>query len=144
MRGFMTNFARIGTGIGTAMSADLTARRIRSIAMTVMMLALHVPAPLKAQTTAPQCNGSPSVASYGMTYDSDRRLTIIFGGETVAGSLSSETWGWDGTSWTCVAAASVASPSPRGALMLAYDARVACSCYTADAMPRERFATRGS
>lgn len=54
-----------------------------------------------------------------MTYDPDRRMVLMFGGETTTGSLSATLLAWNGTNWTCIAAG---GPPPRSATMLAYDA----------------------
>jgi hypothetical protein len=36
-----------------------------------------------------------------MTYDSDRKVTVLFGGmDTASGNALSDTWEWNGTSWT--------------------------------------------
>ena len=50
-----------------------------------------------------QSPASSPTARYGpgMTYDSTRRLVVLFGG--YGGGELSDTWTWDGSTWTCVA-----------------------------------------
>lgn len=72
-----------------------------------------------ARVSPPSCADAPARSGYAMTYDSSRRLTVVFGGEDGTGSLSASTLGWDGKTWTCI---SETGPSPRSAAMLAYDA----------------------
>lgn len=37
---------------------------------------------------------------HAMTYDSVRGVVVLFGGQLTGGSLSNETWTWNGTNWT--------------------------------------------
>lgn len=58
-----------------------------------------------------------------MAFDPVRGVTVLFGGDTDgtnkgAGSLSNETWEWDGQSWLMV---QVAGPSPRAGHAMAFD-----------------------
>lgn len=59
---------------------------------------------------------------HGMTYDSFRQKTVLFGGTVAfgsgAGNFSSETWEWDGSTWTL--AATVGPPAQTRHCM-AYD-----------------------
>ena len=57
-----------------------------------------------------------------MTYDSQRKDVVIFGGETANETLSNDTWSWNAKEWRCVAGAGARGPSARSAAMLAYDA----------------------
>lgn len=60
---------------------------------------------------------SPRV-EHAMVYDSDRQVTVLFGGATGAATESGETWEWDGTAWNLQ---SNTGPSPRDSVGLAYD-----------------------
>lgn len=75
-----------------------------------------------ATQPAASCAASPALESYAMTFDAMRSQVVIFGGGAPGGTLSADTWGWDGQTWTCVAPAAATGPSPRSASMLAYDA----------------------
>ena len=48
-------------------------------------------------TQATPANSPSSRSGYGMTYDSDRHVTVLFGGQNST-SLD-EVWEWDGTNW---------------------------------------------
>jgi hypothetical protein len=64
-------------------------------------------------------NTGPSAREIvGMTYDSARHRTVLFGGEDAAGSQLGDTWEWDGVRWTEVAST---GPPPRQATAMAYD-----------------------
>lgn len=68
--------------------------------------------------------GSPGQrAHHAMAYDSDRGVTVFFGGETgPLGSQSyyNDTWEYDGTHWRAISVAT-ATPSPRSFHAMAYD-----------------------
>ena len=53
----------------------------------------------------------------GVTYDSKRRLVILFGGADSAG-FKGDTWSWDGNKWKQIAAS---GPEPRVMGYIAYD-----------------------
>ncbi|MBI3790923.1 MAG: hypothetical protein HY275_08590 [Gemmatimonadetes bacterium] len=71
----------------------------------------------------PGCTPTAARTDHAMTWDADRRQVVLFGGEAPGDALSADTWGWTGRAWECVAATSAAGPRPRGAAMLAHDAR---------------------
>lgn len=65
----------------------------------------------------------PARRRHAMAYDSGRQRVVLFGGLDASGAALGDTWEWDGRVWvdrTPVPPA--ASPSPRGAHGLAYDA----------------------
>jgi cysteine-rich repeat protein len=64
----------------------------------------------------------PPRVSHSMVYDVARKRVVLFGGRTGAfgGSLSNDTWEFDGLAWTLRTTAT--SPSPREQVALAYDA----------------------
>jgi len=73
--------------------------------------------------TSPPCTATAARSGYAMTWDPDRRQAVLFGGEAPGDRLSADTWGWNGTSWGCIAGTGASGPRPRSAAMLAYDAR---------------------
>ncbi len=69
----------------------------------------------------PRVVSGPSPRSdASMVYDSARRVIVLFGGFTGAGpgAPNSETWEWDGTTWTQRA---VTNPPPRAVAAMTYD-----------------------
>ena len=64
-------------------------------------------------STGPGARRSPSIA-----YDSARNRLVLFGG-SAAGGILSDTWEWDGSTWSL---RSTAGPGPRNGHAMAYDA----------------------
>jgi hypothetical protein len=63
--------------------------------------------------------GGPSPRySAALAYDANRKVFVLFGGQTAKGS-SDETWTWDGTGWKVQSPAH--KPSPRRSTAMAYD-----------------------
>ena len=60
----------------------------------------------------------PGRVRHAMTYDSQRGVTVLFGGSTSLGGWNGDTWEYDGTTWQLRA---IAGPSPREAHAMAYD-----------------------
>lgn len=56
--------------------------------------------------------------SAGMSFDSSRGETLLFGGGLGAGNLGNDTWAWDGSVWTQRA---TGSPSGRYGTAMVYD-----------------------
>lgn len=56
--------------------------------------------------------------SHNLAYDSDRQVTVLFGGE--AGTLKQDTWEWDGTDWT---PRSTSGPGARQNFAMTYDSQ---------------------
>lgn len=59
--------------------------------------------------------------SFVMTYDSQRRRVVLFGGTTNTTDSLGDTWEWDGASWQLRTSAT--SPPPRRGACAAYDSR---------------------
>ncbi len=61
----------------------------------------------------------------GIAFDTGRDRLVVFGGTNSAGTLTDETWEWDGTRWqlVCGGSSSCTGPSPRTNGAMAYDAR---------------------
>ncbi|HKQ47859.1 MAG TPA: kelch repeat-containing protein [Phycisphaerae bacterium] len=76
-----------------------------------------------------QCDGSwfqqsPAVTPsarglVGMAFDSERQVTVLFGGQLSNGDEVDETWEWDGTNWAQITPAM--SPSARAGHAMVYD-----------------------
>ncbi|NUQ54028.1 MAG: hypothetical protein HUU19_15235 [Phycisphaerales bacterium] len=62
--------------------------------------------------------GPSARVEHAMVYDSDRRVTVLFGGATGAATESGETWEWDGANWSLKCDC---GPSPRDSVGMAYD-----------------------
>ena len=63
-----------------------------------------------------QKNG-PFVSQAAMSYDAERKVTLLFGGKTNNG-YSRETWSWNGKKWKMV---NTKGPSPRSYHAMAFD-----------------------
>lgn len=70
--------------------------------------------------TQKQHVGPQARVGHALAYDSERRRTVLFGGDSLQGQLFGDTWEWDGESWTQV---NDIGPSPRSEHALTYDAR---------------------
>jgi hypothetical protein len=66
----------------------------------------------KQATTGPSSRASPAMA-----YDSERGVTVLFGGSD-GSHVYGDTWEWNGITWTLRTST---GPSPRGGLAMAYD-----------------------
>jgi Galactose oxidase, central domain len=58
---------------------------------------------------------------FGMSYDSDRHRTVLFGGAVPGGLADNEIWEYDGVDWQSVTPVGSEAPAPRYALGQAYD-----------------------
>ena len=73
----------------------------------------------KVLWTQKQDIGPRPRAGHAITYDSTRQRVVLFGGDSLAGTLFGDTWEWDGENWTQV---QDIGPSPRAFHAVAYDA----------------------
>ena len=62
-------------------------------------------------------SGSPVRDSFGVAYDDERKVLVLFGGEAGTHDFS-DTWGWQGTTWEQLADM---GPAPRSAHRMVYD-----------------------
>ena len=62
--------------------------------------------------------GPPSRNAHAMVYDSERGRTILFGGDEGNGTLFSDTWEWNGQTWT---QRSATGPAGRNMHAMAFD-----------------------
>jgi cysteine-rich repeat protein len=65
-------------------------------------------------------SGVEGRAGHAMVYDAGRRRVILFGGRQGRGDAKSDTWEWDGVSWTQLS--TINDPPPRYRHRIAYDA----------------------
>lgn len=73
-------------------------------------------------TQATPSNSPPPLDTYALTQDLARGVLVLFGGVdsgNFPGSISDQTWEWDGTDWT--QASPTTSPSSRFGAAMAYD-----------------------
>ncbi|MFH1421592.1 MAG: kelch repeat-containing protein [Planctomycetota bacterium] len=66
----------------------------------------------------------PGMYDFDMTYDSDREVVVMFGGNAIAG-LSNDTWEWNGTRWR-LRDDIADKPSARDSHCMAYDSDRHC------------------
>ena len=86
---------------------------------------------LTSDLSAQSASGPGARYSHSMAYDSARQVVVLFGGNRNAswpsGALS-DTWEWDGNTWTQRQPAN--SPGPRGHGVMVYDSvRGVCVYY---------------
>lgn len=62
------------------------------------------------------------VLGAAMAFDASRNRLVAFGGARSDGTLTGETWEWDGSTWTLVATKSDPGPSPRAGHRMSYHA----------------------
>jgi hypothetical protein len=58
------------------------------------------PAPVLVWSSASPAGSPPPMAYASAAYDADNSTVVLFGGVASNGSLSDQTWIWDGSSWT--------------------------------------------
>lgn len=68
--------------------------------------------------TQKQDIGPKPRVQHALAFDSTARRTILFGGDSLDGTVFGDTWAWDGDNWTQVADI---GPDPRATHALAYD-----------------------
>jgi hypothetical protein len=65
--------------------------------------------------------GIPPLVGATAAYDSDDGDLVVFGGRTPNGSLSNDTWIWDGRDWERLPASRTVAPPPRELASMAFD-----------------------
>ncbi len=106
-------FLALGAGTGAAGSGR-PSKASHSASTTAMVAA-------PAGWTLLNSNTSPPARNHAtMAYDASTRQVVLFGGDLGYGSPVSDTWVWNGTSWS--EAHPTASPSARESAVMAYDA----------------------
>ena len=77
-----------------------------------------------AGTGGAGCTGpTPARRGAAWAYDSDRQVTVLFGGVDSSGNLLGDSWEWDGAAWTerCPGGTCSPRPSARKGHTMAYD-----------------------
>jgi|GEM_PF-4645900 len=62
----------------------------------------------------------PAIYGARMTYDPNRRVSVLFGGNDGSGTLYNDIWEWDGSKWTKISVAGN-KPDPRYLCLWVYD-----------------------
>ncbi|MEC7584336.1 MAG: kelch repeat-containing protein [Planctomycetota bacterium] len=90
--------------------------------LAAALLAVSIDARLVAQGPWTQVvtTGPSARYTHAMAYDSQRGVTVLFGGREAGFNELDDTWEWDGTSWTQIAST---GPSPRARHTMAYDSQ---------------------
>src|SRR5690349_10647878 len=91
-------------------------RAARVTALALLILYLLPSAPVPAQSVVWRQIQLTARDAAAMAYDSNRGLTVLFGGLDSSGTLN-DAWEWNGASWN----PAVSGPSRRGAHAMAYD-----------------------
>ena len=91
--------------------------------LAAALLAVSIDAALAAQAAPTWTNVSPTSGPlpryrHAMAYDSQRGVTVMFGGTSSGSNYLADTWEWNGSSWTQV---STTGPSARREHAMAYD-----------------------
>src|SRR5262249_40092545 len=88
-----------------------------------LSIALLAQGPKTPAAFAPSNSLPPARSGMGMAYDGARNEVVLFGRgvDCCSGNYFSDTWTWDGTSWT--QRFPVTSPPARTNINLAYDAQ---------------------
>jgi hypothetical protein len=76
--------------------------------------------PLAWSTISPPA-APPPLAYASAVYDSDNKTIVLFGGASQDGSLSNDTWVWNGSTWTDYPASATQAPPPRQLASMAFD-----------------------
>jgi hypothetical protein len=66
-------------------------------------------------------NGPAPRAFHAMAYDEQRGVVVLFGGQSLLGNSTADTWEWDGGSWTLRSDGGPGEPPLRHAHAMAYD-----------------------
>ena len=65
--------------------------------------------------------GPPPLDAASAAYDADDNDVVLFGGEASDGSLSDDTWLWNGKVWDLLPASQTVAPPPREMASMAFD-----------------------
>jgi hypothetical protein len=76
--------------------------------------------PLAWSTISPPA-APPPLAYASAVYDSDNKTVVLFGGVKQDGTLSNDTWVWNGSTWTDYPAAETQAPPARRSASMAFD-----------------------
>ena len=83
--------------------------------------ATTAPAPVVTWTRAAPSTSPPALEYAAAAYDASNDTMVLFGGTDASGSLSSETWVWDGGNWTHQTTPASCTPPARRMAAMAFD-----------------------
>ena len=66
----------------------------------------------------------PSLAYASAAYDSDNQTIVLFGGSHSNGTLSNDTWVWNGSTWTDFSGSAGQAPPARKSASMAFDPKL--------------------
>jgi Galactose oxidase, central domain len=66
----------------------------------------------------------PALAYASAVYDSDNQTVVLFGGVEADGTLSDDTWVWDGATWTDYPGSQILAPPAREMASMAFDPKL--------------------
>ncbi len=79
------------------------------------------PTPSLAWSTISPPTAPPPLADASAVYDSDNKTVVLFGGIKADGTLSNDTWVWNGSTWTDYPASETQAPPARRLASMAFD-----------------------
>jgi hypothetical protein len=81
------------------------------------------PVTLTWSTVSPPAT-PPPLAFASAVYDNDTKTVVLFGGLKADGTLSNDTWVWDGSTWTDYPGSKVQAPPAREMASMAFDPKL--------------------
>ncbi len=82
------------------------------------------PQPKLTWSTVSPPTAPPPLAYASAVYDSDDKTVVVFGGVESNGTLSNDTWVWNGSTWTDYAGSVVQAPAARELAAMAFDPKL--------------------
>jgi hypothetical protein len=79
-----------------------------------------IPPALTWSTVSPPAT-PPPLANASAVYDSDNKTVVLFGGLELGGSLSNDTWVWNGSTWADYPGSEIQAPPARQLASMAFD-----------------------
>ncbi len=117
------NSSAIKSASGDHPAAGFAPAALRSLAAALLGGLLLTPTVTLAQPITvwtPRIAGPQPRSSPAMTYDTDRGVSVLFGGNISSTGYTNETWEWNGVTWNLRQPTS-GSPSSRNRSAIAYD-----------------------
>jgi Galactose oxidase, central domain len=85
---------------------------------------LAAAAPALTWTSEQPATHPPALAYASAVYDSDNQTVVLFGGLEANGTLSDDTWVWNGTTWTDYPGSQILAPPAREMASMAFDPKL--------------------
>jgi hypothetical protein len=79
-----------------------------------------IPPALTWSTVSPPVT-PPPLSNASAVYDSDNKTVVLFGGRNADGTLSDDTWVWNGSTWTNYPGSQIQAPPARQLAAMAFD-----------------------